>query len=303
MLEDLKEDVELINLLLRKSGLNFESKQVDTELEFSEAISNYSPDVILSDHTLPQFNSIEALRLCKQVGLSVPFILVTGAVSEEFAVTCIKEGADDYILKANLSRLPASINSLLKQYEQVNREKLAEENLRVQNEELIRSNKDLDSFVYTISQNLHTPLRSFQSMLKHALTEDMNGDEAHSKYLRLMNRSVLKLDETLKEIISFYRNARTGVMYQLIDASKLIDDSFERLKNLSGFAEINKTIHVEEKCPFYSDIFRLSTVLTNLISNSIVYRDIKKECVISVDLKIKKQLTLLTVEDNGIGID
>jgi two-component system sensor histidine kinase UhpB len=71
------------------------------------------PDIILSDFTLPDFTAIEALHLLRDRQLDVPFILVTGTRSEEVAVECIQEGADDYILKASLTRLPTSISSAI----------------------------------------------------------------------------------------------------------------------------------------------------------------------------------------------
>ncbi|HEY0768922.1 MAG TPA: response regulator, partial [Sphingobacteriaceae bacterium] len=93
ILEDVEDDVELIKRTLRKSGLEFETRQVDTREGFLQALKEYEADVILSDHSLPQFDSIEALALTKEHASQVPFILVTGAVSEEFAVTCLKDGA------------------------------------------------------------------------------------------------------------------------------------------------------------------------------------------------------------------
>ena len=112
-IEDTYTDVELIQRHLRKSGLLFNSKVVETREAFIKTLDNIIPDVILSDHSLPQFNSIEALEIVKDRGLKVPFILVTGSVSEEFAVACIKAGADDYILKDRLTRLAASIQTIL----------------------------------------------------------------------------------------------------------------------------------------------------------------------------------------------
>src|SRR6185312_11774605 len=99
-----------------------------------------NPDVILSDHSLPQFNSLAALKIAKSKLPNVPFILVTGSVSEEFAVTCMKSGADDYILKDNLTRLPASIEASIQKY------KLTEENITIKrlNTEIEKKNKELD---------------------------------------------------------------------------------------------------------------------------------------------------------------
>src|SRR5688500_1750200 len=90
ILEDVEDDVELIKRTLRKEGLEFEVSQEDTRQGFLSALKDYHADVILSDHSLPQFDSVEALTLAQQHAPQVPFILVTGAVSEEFAVTCLK---------------------------------------------------------------------------------------------------------------------------------------------------------------------------------------------------------------------
>ena len=109
MLEDVPEDIGLIEHVLRKEGIQFNSYPVDTKEEYVKALDDFLPDVILSDHALPQFNSVEALSICRKNALNIPFILVTGTVSEEFAVSCLKQGADDYVLKSNLVRLPSAI--------------------------------------------------------------------------------------------------------------------------------------------------------------------------------------------------
>lgn len=117
ILEDSRDDVDLIERELKRGGIAFTSVIVNKRHEFEDALKEFKPDIILSDHSLPQFNSIEALKLYKErqkeLNLSAPFILITGAVSEEFAVQCIKAGADDYILKDRLKRLPSSVLSAL----------------------------------------------------------------------------------------------------------------------------------------------------------------------------------------------
>jgi PAS domain S-box-containing protein len=117
ILEDSPEDVDLIKRELERGGITFSSVVAKKKNEFENALSEFKPDIILSDHSLPQFNSIEALKLYKEyqkeTNVSIPFILITGTVSEEFAVQSIKAGADDYILKDRLKRLPSSIQNAL----------------------------------------------------------------------------------------------------------------------------------------------------------------------------------------------
>src|SRR6186713_610444 len=90
VLEDMEEDMELIEFALQKAHLPFKTKRVDTREDFAQALKEKNTDVILSDHFFPKFNSLEALALYRESGLQIPFILVTGAISEEFAVNTLK---------------------------------------------------------------------------------------------------------------------------------------------------------------------------------------------------------------------
>src|SRR5579864_4597434 len=101
MLEDLEEDAGLLDRVLSKEKIAFTRIRVESRDEFINALGSFDPDLILSDHALPQFNSIEALKIAQEKKPEVPFIIVTGSVSEEFAVSCIKKGANDYVLKSN----------------------------------------------------------------------------------------------------------------------------------------------------------------------------------------------------------
>jgi CheY-like chemotaxis protein len=115
-LEDVESDAELVDRALKKAGINFEKCLVDTRQEYIEALETFRPDVILSDHSLPKFNSLEALNLLKESGRDIPFILITSTVSEEFAVSVMKEGASDYVLKDRLQRLPSAVTNAVDKY-------------------------------------------------------------------------------------------------------------------------------------------------------------------------------------------
>ena len=111
ILEDHKDEATLMQLTLKRAGFNFNVKVVSSRKDFIDALDSFVPAIILSDHKLPRFRSNEALKIARQKLPDVVFILVTGTVSEEFAATIIKEGADDYILKDRLARLPAAIEA------------------------------------------------------------------------------------------------------------------------------------------------------------------------------------------------
>ncbi|MDP2386637.1 MAG: ATP-binding protein [Bacteroidota bacterium] len=131
LLEDSESDADILERVLRKSGIEFSVKQTDTREDYKQMLMDFKPDLILSDHSMGPFNSFEALKIFKESALEIPFILVTGTVSEEYAVRVLKEGADDYLLKNNLTRLPNAILHALKEKEAEREKKEANENLRL----------------------------------------------------------------------------------------------------------------------------------------------------------------------------
>jgi signal transduction histidine kinase len=303
MLEDLEEDVGLIERTLKKQGISFVSKRVDTRAEFIHALESFLPDVILSDHALPQFNSLEALTICRSQHVEVPFILVTGTVSEEFAVSCLKQGADDYVLKSNLVRLPSAIQNALKQRHHEHKRKKAELALRQQNEELVKINKELDSFVYSVSHNLRAPLMSVLGLINLVQVENKKVKPDLNGYFQMMQQSVHKLDDTLKEILDYSRNARSGLNIEEVEFQKMLEDSFERMRYMEGSEQIKKAISVNQKTVLHSDPYRLSVIINNLVSNAIKYRDPKKaQSQIAIDAAIDNENLVVVFRDNGIGI-
>jgi serine phosphatase RsbU (regulator of sigma subunit)/ActR/RegA family two-component response regulator len=119
LLEDYLLDAELVNNQLKKGFPNFNLNHVSNKESFEQALVKYKPDVILSDFVLPQYNALEAYAKMKELGLSIPFILVTGELDEEAAIDCIKAGIDDYVIKKSLTRLGMVVSQALekKRYE------------------------------------------------------------------------------------------------------------------------------------------------------------------------------------------
>lgn len=144
-LEDSAQDAELAGYILKNAGINFTFKLVDTRDEYQEALGQFHPDIILADHSLFHFNSLEAINLFKETGMKIPFILVTGTVSEEFAVNILKQGADDYLLKDNLARLPNAILNSLEKYK-LEREKQEYLDNIISNEALMKEAQRLAQF-------------------------------------------------------------------------------------------------------------------------------------------------------------
>jgi PAS domain S-box-containing protein len=115
-LEDLPADAELVERVLKKSEIEFEKLLVSNKKDYEKALDNFVPDIILSDHSLPSFDSIGALNLLKEKKLNIPFILITATISEEFAVEVMKQGVADYILKDRMQRLPSAVLNAMEKW-------------------------------------------------------------------------------------------------------------------------------------------------------------------------------------------
>jgi DNA-binding NarL/FixJ family response regulator len=109
MLDDSEADAELIRQELNRAGLPTVSERVNCEHSFAAALENFAPDVVLSDHSLALFDAQSALALLLRVRPTTPLIIVTGSFNGDKAIAWLRAGAEDLIIKSNLSRLASSI--------------------------------------------------------------------------------------------------------------------------------------------------------------------------------------------------
>ena len=131
ILEDNPADAELIQFELQEAGLAFCSEVVKAEDDFVRELQEFSPDLILSDYDLPKYDGSLALAEAKRKRPDTPFILVTGAVSEDRAIEILTQGAKDYVLKNRLQqRLVPAVRRVLGEAEEHRARKHAEEELR-----------------------------------------------------------------------------------------------------------------------------------------------------------------------------
>lgn len=137
IVEDNDSDADLLYRELKKTGLDFITEIVETKADFENALEKFSPDIILSDFSLPAFDAVSAFRI-KQIKCPlVPFIIVSGTIGDENAVDLIKEGVTDYALKDKLYALPNKINRALKEATDERQKREADEELKLQNRKLL----------------------------------------------------------------------------------------------------------------------------------------------------------------------
>jgi PAS domain S-box-containing protein len=136
-LEDFAIDAELIDRELKKAGLKFKTLVVIDEKSFIRGLTDFSPDIILSDHTLPSFDSLAALRILRERQIAIPFILITAATTEEVAVNVMKAGAWDFIVKDRIQRLPSAVLQAMEKYNSQTAKNQADKELDITHRRLL----------------------------------------------------------------------------------------------------------------------------------------------------------------------
>jgi PAS domain S-box-containing protein len=113
--EDFPPDFELAEWVLRKDGIAYTSLKVETREDFIAALENFHPDLVISDYVLPTFDGMQALSISLERDPALPVIILTGSMNEDTAVTCMKAGASDYVIKEHITRLPLAVKNAMKQ--------------------------------------------------------------------------------------------------------------------------------------------------------------------------------------------
>ncbi len=249
VLEDNKFDAELIKEELLNNRFDFEIKVVDTEEEFISGIHNYKPDVILSDYSLPQFTGFEALEIAKKLVPDIPFIIVTGSLTEETAVESMKRGAWDYVIKENLVRLSSAIENSLKLKEEKDKNILVEKQLLKLSTAVTQSPNvivitDLNGIIEYVNPRF-TDLTGYTS--NEAVGQSSNilnsGEQPDEHYIELW-KTISSGKEWHGE---FHNKKKNGELFwELATISSIIDKKGNTINYLKVAKDVTETKKTEE---------------------------------------------------------
>jgi PAS domain S-box-containing protein len=171
------------------------------------------------------------------------------------------------------------------------------------NEELRKTNAELDRFVYSVSHDLRAPLCSILGIVE--VTEEEIIDEFTRENLSLIKQGVKRLDTFIHDILDYSRNSRTEVKFVPVYFSDMISEITQDIRHMNSNSGKTPTISVSVSEPviFVSDTSRLKMVLNNLLANAIRYNDPAKETIeVYVNIKVNDAGALIEISDNGIGI-
>jgi signal transduction histidine kinase len=168
--------------------------------------------------------------------------------------------------------------------------------------ELEKVNQEMDNFVYSVSHDLRAPIVSALGLVSIALDETELDKIKY--YLSLEERSLLKLDKFISEILVYSRNSRTEVLCEEIIMEQIIADIMEFQKLDLPSSPVKMKVEMDTTMPFYSDSKRLYAILNNLISNGVRYKNKNNvDAFVHVSVQISPEKAIVKVIDNGIGIE
>lgn len=194
-----------------------------------------------------------------------------------------------------------AIKGIVVNFRDVTIRKEYEHALRESNEELKKSNNELDKFVYSVSHDLRAPLSSIIGMVE--LIEADATDELLKGDLKLIKDSINKLDGFILDILDYSRNSRMELRTEHVHFAPMVDDIISRLKYMTTDRAMEISVAIDEQVPFHSDSSRIGIILNNLVSNAIRYSDAAKPAsFINVSVTTDAEKATISVKDNGIGI-
>ncbi|HXT12365.1 MAG TPA: response regulator [Candidatus Angelobacter sp.] len=156
--EDSLADAFLLERALIRGGFRVTCDRVETAEAMDRALSQQEWDLVLCDHSMPQFSSPEALQLLRQKKLDIPFIIVSGHIEEDLAIWAMGSGAHDYIMKDRLARLVPAVERELREAEVRRARAKSEEELRRAQEELELRVEQRTAALKEAYQKLHNGL-------------------------------------------------------------------------------------------------------------------------------------------------
>lgn len=298
-IEDSEPDHALAMATLRRAGLDVVATRIESRDEFLRALPDRW-DVVLSDYNLPGFSGLEALEMLKGSGRSLPFILVSGEIGEDTAVEAMRNGASDYLLKANLARLAPAIEHAI----------AAEETRRAREQadrELVASQARLSE----LAQHLQTSVEGERHAIAREIHDDVGGSLSALKFdLLWIGRRVAGQPELAARVQSamdtvnhaieasqrIMHNLRPAILEQgLVAALQWMASRFERR---AGIVCQFRTSHDRMTLPAGVPLVAYRTAqeaLTNISKHAQASR-------VTIDLSLTAGVLSLEVSDDGRGL-
>ena len=257
-----------------------------------EVLEQETIHIIITDQRMPVMSGVEFLEKTIKRYPDAIRLLITGHTDIGLVIEAINNGQiTKYIEKPwDWDKLRLILEYSADLYN-------SRREIKLKNAELFKTNQELNRFIYSASHDLRSPLLSILGIVQLAKHEGQ-GD---NKYMDLIENSVYKLDNFVRNIIDYYQNSRSEAIIEVIDFKLLIEEIISLIK--SNTANEHFEIQINQDVPFYGDPFRTRMVLSNIISNAWKYKDpSRNQHNVKITVSVDKETCTVSISDNGIGI-
>ncbi len=313
-LEDEARDARLIERQLAADGIACEVVRVDCEASFRAAVARGGFDIILADHSLPDFDGIDALRIARESCPSVPFICVSGSLGEELAIDALKSGATDYVLKHRLSRLGPAVRRALQESAERDKRRRAESEVAVLENQLRHSQKmeAVGQLAGGIAHDFNNLLTVINGYCERLLVMSADGDPMAAD-LDLIHKAGQRAAQLTRQLLAFSR--RQVLQPKLIELNGIVIDIERILRRVIGeqvtvVTKLDSALGVTQ-----ADPGQIEQVIMNLAINArdampnggvltIETANITIDGVATPRYPLRAgRYAMLAVRDTGIGMD
>lgn len=262
--------------------------------EALELIGEKGIQVVVCDYKMPEMSGVELLGLVRERFPDTVRILLSGHADINAAMEAINKGeVFRFIKKPWVESL--LVNEIMNAVE-LHR---ARRELLVKNQELEKATEEMSKLIYSAAHDLTSPLATVLGLINLAKSYP----EEMPVYMDYIEETTQKLDDYTRNLLHFHRNKLSEVQREKIDLNAFFQSLLERYKFYPGFADFETEISVKGSVSFYSDPTRLNIIFSNLMANSIKYKDPKKEfSLIKMETQVTEDAAEILFCDNGLGI-
>ena len=222
----------------------------------------------------------------------------------------LRNGGEEFPVEISLSPIHIDDETLVSAaIRDITSNKLAEQriidlnnNLERRAEEVIRSNKELEAFSYSVSHDLRAPLRAIAGFGGKLLRKHSDKlDEEGKRVVNVMIKNTHKMGNLIDDILMYSRISRAGITFSELNTRDITQDVFQSLRESEPERSI--VFKVADLPNIYGDRTTIRQVLTNLVSNSLKYTRTRKQTIIEVGSQKDKNGIIIFIRDNGVGFD
>ncbi len=287
--EDSENDAMLILRRLRQGGYEPLYERVDTPEAMKAALATASWDIVIADYSMPRFNGLAALKVLKETGQDLPFLIVSGSIGEELAVAAMKSGVHDYIMKNNMARFLPAVERELREAKNRRARRQAEEQLKA-------SLRGKEVLLQEIHHRVKNNLQLISSILN--LQSQHIKDELA---LRLFKES----QSRIRSIALVHEKLYRSKDLVRIDFSDYVQDIVTNLFHLYGKdpATISLELDIDKLSMHVNTAIPCGIIINELVSNALKYAfpgDLNGRICIRLR-EDQDRRYVLTVSDNGVG--